>query len=100
MSFVGVEPAIMAGTAAQLLSAAVELQSAILATAPEVTVVVPPAADPPSIEGAAAFSANNAQVLGMCQAHVVELIHAAEQVGGASVAYQVQDLVGKGLLLI
>jgi hypothetical protein len=100
MSFVGVEPAVMAATAANLLSSAVELQGAIFAATPAVTTVMPPAADPPSLEGAAAFNANNAQVLGMLQAHVAEMVSSAEAIGGAGTAYQIQDLIGKGLLLV
>lgn len=100
MSFVSVEPAVVDATAAGLLSSAVQLQAALVAATPAAVGVVPPGAEEVSVTGATALAGNNAQVLGMGQAAVVEMVHAALEVGGAGVAYQVQDLVSKGLLLV
>ncbi|MGV7352551.1 PE domain-containing protein [Mycobacterium kansasii] len=100
MSFVQVEPEVVAASAAALLAEAVQLQAVITAMTPVVVAVAPPGCEAVSAEGAAALSSNNAQVLGMMQAHVVELVAAAQTLGDAGIAYQVQDLVGKGLLLV
>jgi hypothetical protein len=100
MDFVGVVPSAVAGVAGDLLAQAVALQAAIVAATPAMTTVVPPGAEEISATSAALFNANNAQNLGMAQAHVVELVSAAEAVGGSGIAFQVQDLVNKGLLFV
>ena len=100
MDFVGVEAPVVAGVAADLLAQAVALQAAIVAATPAMTTVLPPGAEEVSATGAALFNANNAQNLGMAQAHVVELVNAAQEVGGSGIAFQVQDLVNKGLLFV
>ena len=97
---VGVETPVVAGVAANLLAQAVQLQAAILAATPMATTVVPPGAEEVSASGAAAFNANNAEVLAMAQTQVAHLVSAAEEVGGSGVTFEVQDLVGKGLLLV
>lgn len=100
MSFVSVQPEIVDATAATLLASAVQLQAAIIATTPAAVGVVPPGIEEVSVTGATALAGNNAQVLGMSQASVTEMVQAAIAVGGAGIAYRVQDLVNKGLLLV
>ena len=100
MATVAINTPVMAGTAAELLASAVALQSTIFAATPLTTAIVTPGADPVSATGVASFMANNAESLAMAQLHVAELVQAAQAVGDASIAYQVQDLVGKGLLLV
>ena len=97
---VGVETPVVAGVAASLLGAAVSLQAAIAAATPAASAVVPPGMEEVSVAGAAALTANNAEMLAMSQVHVAELLHAATEVGGAGISYAIQDLVNKGLLLV
>ncbi|UHJ58657.1 PE domain-containing protein (plasmid) [Mycolicibacterium fortuitum] len=100
MSYVSVEPAVVDATAANLLATAVQLQAAIIAATGPAVGMVPPGAEEVSITGTTALAGNNAQVLGMSQAAVVEMTNAALAVGGSGVAIQVQDLINKGLLLV
>lgn len=100
MSFVGVEAPLIDTVAAQLLASAVGLQAAIAAATPVATSNVPPGCEEVSALGAMSFNANNAEMLAMCQVHVAELVAAATEVGGAGIAFHVQDLVGKGLLVV
>jgi hypothetical protein len=100
MDFVGVETPVVAGVAADLLAQAVALQAAIVAATPAMTTIVPPGSEEVSATGAALFNANNAENLGMAQAHVAELVSAAEAVGGSGIAFEVQDLINKGLLFV
>lgn len=100
MDTVAINTPVMAGTAAELLASAVALQSTIFAATPLSSAIIPPGADPVSDLGVASFMANNVQTLAMAQTHVAELVQAAQAVGDASIAYQIQDLVGKGLLLV
>ncbi|WP_102145574.1 PE family protein [Mycobacterium hubeiense] len=100
MDIVGVETPVVTGVAANLLAQAVTLQSAIIAATPATTAIVPPGAEEVSATGAAMFTANNAEALAMAQTQVANLVSAATEVGGAAVAFEVQDLVGKGLLLV
>lgn len=100
MDFVGVETPVVAGVAADLLAQAVALQAQIVAVTPAMTTVMPPGAEEVSIKGAALFNSNNVENLAMAQAHVLQLVSAAEEVGGSGIAFQVQDLVNKGLLFV
>jgi hypothetical protein len=100
MDFVGVETPVVAGVAADLLAEAVALQAAIVAATPAMTTITPPGGEEVSATGVALFNATNAEHLGMAQAHVLELVDAAQAVGGAGIAFEVQDLINKGLLFV
>lgn len=100
MDIVGVETPVVAGVAANLLATAVQLQAAIIAATPVTSAIVPPGMEEVSMMGAAAFTANNNEMLAMSQAHVAEMLNAATEVGGSGVSFAIADLVNKGLLLV
>ncbi len=100
MDIVGVETPVVAGVAANLLATAVQLQAAIIAATPVTAAIVPPGMEEVSMMFAAAFTANNNEMLAMSQAHVAETLNAATEVGGSGVSFAIADLVSKGLLLV
>ncbi|MUM20058.1 PE family protein [Mycobacterium sp. CBMA271] len=79
-----------AGAAVEALTA--RLAAAHAAAAPVITVVVPPAADPVSIQNAAVFSAHAVEREGAATGAVSELGRAGIGVSEGAVSYTVGDM--------